>query len=121
MKRLTNNVKLGFQDSNKLPSYEGLWDRLKYYEELDEGGRMVELPYKLNSFIYKIEGDNTIERKIVDGFEIRRTKQGFELYVLTPIYDDIRQIGYNTVMLDWVFGTREEAEEKLKEWDKFDD
>lgn len=82
---------------------------------------MVELPYKLNSFIYKIEGDNTIERKIVDGFEIRRTKQGFELYVLTPIYDDIRQIGYNTVMLDWVFLTHEESEEKLKEMKKFDD
>lgn len=34
MKRLTNNIKLGFQDSNKLPSYVGLWDYLKKYEDI---------------------------------------------------------------------------------------
>ncbi|WP_143322541.1 hypothetical protein [Clostridium sp. HBUAS56010] len=33
MKRLTNDIKLGFQDSNKLPSYVGLWDQLKKYED----------------------------------------------------------------------------------------
>jgi len=33
MERLTNNIKLGFQDSSKLPSYAGLWDRLKSYED----------------------------------------------------------------------------------------
>ncbi|WP_313182093.1 hypothetical protein [Lacrimispora sp.] len=35
MKRLTNNIKLGFQDSSKLASYPGLWDRLKKYEDTD--------------------------------------------------------------------------------------
>gem|GEM_PF-5715330 len=33
MKRLTSNIKLGFQDSSKLASYPGLWDRLKRYED----------------------------------------------------------------------------------------
>ena len=35
MERLTNDKFLGSQDSSKLPSYAGIYERLKQYEDLE--------------------------------------------------------------------------------------
>ena len=90
-------------------------EKLAYYEDLEEIGKLIITPYKLNDTIYIIGDNDKIEEAIVDGFEIRRLRDGFELFVLIPIYDDIRQVGCKTILNDGVFLTREDAEEKLKE------
>lgn len=60
MERLTNNTKLGFQDSNKLPSYESLWDRLRYYEDLEESGKLIVLPCKIGDIVNNFNEDKEI-------------------------------------------------------------
>lgn len=41
------NFRLGFDDSNKLPSYEAIYERLRKYENAEEEGRLVVLPCKI--------------------------------------------------------------------------
>lgn len=65
MERLTNkNFKLGFDDSNKLPSYESIYERLRYYEDMKEDGRMSILPCKIGDTVYVIR--NSFEGIKVD-------------------------------------------------------
>ena len=88
---------------------------LKEYKDLEENGLLIKLPCKLNDTIYIIGDNDKIEDAIVDGFEIRRLRDRFEIFILIPIYDDIRQIGCQTMSQESVFLTRDEAELKLKE------
>ena len=51
--RLTDkNFRLGFDDSNKLPSYEAIYERLRKYETAEEEGRLVVLPCRTVYFIH---------------------------------------------------------------------
>lgn len=51
--RLTDkNFRLGFDDSNKLPSYEAIYERLRKYETAEDEGRLVALPCDTVYFIY---------------------------------------------------------------------
>lgn len=55
MERLTDdNFKLGFDDSNKLPSYESIYERLRYYEILAEQRKMMILPCKPGDTVYEL-------------------------------------------------------------------
>ena len=89
-------------------------EKLAYYEDLEEIGKLIITPYKLNDTIYIIGDNDKIEEAIVDGFEIRRLRDRFEIFILIPIYDDIRQIGCQTMSQESVFLTRDEAKLKLK-------
>ena len=96
------------------------WDymalkKLVRYEDLEESGKLFITPYKLNDVVYIIGDNDEIEKTFVDGFEIRRFRDGFEFFILIPIYDDVRQTGYQAMSQESVFLTREDAEEKLKE------
>ena len=86
---------------------------LKEYKDLEENGLLIKLPCKLNDTIYIIGDNDKIDEAIVDGFEIRRLRDRFEIFILIPIYDDIRQTGYQTMSQESVFLTREAAELKL--------
>ena len=81
---------------------------------LEESGSLFTTPYKLNDVVYIIGDNDEIKETSIDGFQIRKLNGGFELCILTPIYDDIRQTGYNVMAEDGVFLTREEAEVQLK-------
>lgn len=51
--RLTqNNFRIGFDDSNRLPSYEPIYEKLREYETAEEEGRLVALPCDTVYFIY---------------------------------------------------------------------
>lgn len=53
--RLTqNNFRLGFDDSNKLPGYEAIYEKIRKYENAEEEGRLVVLPCKVGEKIYAI-------------------------------------------------------------------
>lgn len=59
MERLTeDNFSLGFDDSNKLPSYESIYERLRYYEKMEEQGKMMILPCKPGDTVYFLENVN---------------------------------------------------------------
>ena len=88
---------------------------LKEYKNLEENGLLIKLPGKLNDTIYIIGDNDKIEEAIVAGFEISRLRDRFEIFILIPIYDDIRQIGYQKMSQESVFLTRDEAELKLIE------
>ena len=88
---------------------------LKEYKDLEENGLLIKLPCVVGDTIYIIGNNDKIEEAIVDGFEVRRLRDRFEIFILIPIYDDIRQIGYQTMSQESVFLTRDEAELKLKE------
>lgn len=124
MERLTNNTKLGFQDSNKLPSYEGLWDRLRYYEELEEEGKLIKLPCKVGSTVYILRKEKFIHHFGVEkGGVVKATvhgisKDNYEIkyyFHYTFGWEKICFEGDNSIFGKDVFLTREEAKEKLKE------
>lgn len=53
MERLTeDNFRLGFDDSNKLPSYESIYERLREYEKLEDQGTLLKLPCKPGDTVY---------------------------------------------------------------------
>ena len=81
-----------------------LAEKLKYYEDLAEQGRLIELPCAVGDTVYDIAGKE-IRKQIVDGIEY--TADGFFIYA----YEDewLGRFG------NLVFLTKEEAEAKLKE------
>lgn len=76
MKRLTNMIKLGFQDSDRLSSYMALWDRLKYYEDMEEQGKLLALPCKVGDIVWCITSDQYD-------------------YIVTPIECTVNEISVN--------------------------
>ena len=96
--RLTDkNFRLGFDDSNKLPSYEAIYERLRKYETAEEEGRLVVLPCKVGIRVYEI-----YQFCGYGAWEIEEHKIKLE---------DLDKIGKT------VFLTREEAKKALKEMD----
>ena len=82
-------------DSDKLPSYVAIYERLREYENLEEQGKLLKLPCEIGHRVYMIyqfcgEG----------AWEIQEHKIRLE---------DLENIGKT------VFLTRQEAEDKLAE------
>ena len=68
--RLTDkNFRLGFDDSNKLPSYEAIYERLRKYEDAEEDGRLVVLPCKVGDTVHVL-------RQSWNGWNIDKGKFG---------------------------------------------
>ena len=88
------NFRLGFDDSNKLPSYEAIYERLRKYETAEEEGRLVVLPCGTVYFIHN---------------KAIRTKSILDL-LLSEI-DGIDKGGEH-------WSTREKAEKALKEMEE---
>ena len=130
--RLTDkNFRLGFDDSNKLPSYEAIYERLRKYETAEEEGRLVVLPCKNwldivfgeQELFYGIDMDYIEKpiREITVHNEERFTwYDGWKTLVLEGVDEN--------GLLDWefapeeigktVFLTYEEAEKALEEIEK---
>ena len=71
--RLTDkNFRLGFNDSNKLPSYESIYEKLREYENADEEGRMMVLPCDTVYFIWnKSSGISHVRAKSILDLSLR--------------------------------------------------
>ena len=90
-----------------------LAEKLKHYEDLEEQGRLIELPCKIGDTVWNIRWwDNITESRVIDGETYFRhtmkhkvTKSQFSLC-------DYEELGKT------VFLTKEEAEAALKEVDK---
>lgn len=53
MERLTDkNFRIGFDDSDKLPSYVAIYERLRDYENLEEQGKLPKLPCAVGDTVY---------------------------------------------------------------------
>lgn len=51
--RLTErDFKLGYDDSNRLPSYESIYEKLRNYENTEEEGRLKIFPCKVGDYIW---------------------------------------------------------------------
>ena len=124
--RLTDkNFRLGFDDSNKLPSYEAIYERLRKYETAEEEGRLVVLPCKVGDTVYEIRSDYTKCSVCGDKFneyecqgcehecDSRKiyTIYEYTMYILEDIVQHIRCNNWGKT----IFTTREEAEKALKE------
>ena len=87
-----------------------MYNKLKGYEDLEEQGRLIELPCKIGDTVWDIKWwDDITETKVIDGEKYFRrvmkhkvTKSKFSLFD----YDNFGKT---------VFLTREEAEAALKE------
>lgn len=76
-----------------------MFEKLKHYEDLEEQGRLIELPCKVGDTVYVVDDDyEDIYDLSSQYYFIIECK--FELYMIT---------GLGT----WVFITKEEAEAKL--------
>lgn len=78
--------------------YEGI-AKLVHYEDLEEQGRLVELPCKVGDTVYAIEGNDIVKNKVT------------EIWFNT----DGRYVFTKEVIAKTVFLTKEEAEAKLAE------
>lgn len=130
MERLTvTGTNLGFIDSNTLPSYEAIYERLRKYEDLEEQGKLIKLPCKIGDEIFVIPSKANQGINIVNGHEElnRVYKQTVENYrVYRSGYMLITCGGISSVIEElyketW-FLTEDEAEAALKaissEWQK---
>ena len=102
------NRLLELSDENQFGANNAYY-KLKHYEDLEEQGRLIELPCKVGDTVWSTRWwDNKKISKKIDGetwykdiFQHKITKEKFSLYDLDKIGKD-------------VFLTKEEAEEKLK-------
>lgn len=95
MERLTMKTEDGYERVNIWTKNQQLIDKLAYYENLEEQGRLVKLPCKVEDDVYYILG-------ILNKTPCAIDKCTFEL-------SDINKIGKT------LFLTKSEAEAKLKE------
>ena len=92
---------------------EEMLEKLAHYEDLEEGGKLIELPCKIGDTVWNIRWwDDITETRVIDGETYFRhimkhkvTKSQFSLF-------DYEELGKT------VFLTKEEAEAALKEVDK---
>lgn len=73
MERLTDkNFRIGFDDSNKLPSYAALYERLREYENLEEQGKLLKLPCAVGDTLYSVGFRKTYCEKIENAYVANR-------------------------------------------------
>lgn len=105
MKRLTIKTEDGYERVSVRTKNQQLIDKLAYYEDLDEQGRLVKLPCKKGDTVYKVnEVREKVEQHKVIHFEVERVD--FDDYS----YCFLHHFGKT------VFFTKAEAEAKLKEY-----
>ena len=100
MGRLTKQIN-GIWDADRDSGYNSLdcAEKLAHYEDLEEQGRLIELPCALNTKVYFIG-------KRSDGSYVMFPKTLFT-------YDEC--IRHGKGIGEWLYATKEEAEAKLKE------
>lgn len=119
IERLTErDFKLGYDDSNRLPSYESIYEKLRNYENTEEERRLVILPKcKIGDTVYlPIDFQNKIYTGKVEGFEYAKMRNTWVVKIRTDdegtcyeAFEDFRK----TFFLDV-----EDAAKKLKEMKK---
>lgn len=110
------NFRLGFDDSNKLPGYEAIYEKLRKYENAEEEGRLVVLPCKIGDIIFCLCRIGIHQFKVLS-IEIYEYGAILELLYagnvencrFWRIYMESDDFGKK------LFTTREEAEKALKE------
>lgn len=81
-----------------------LANRLAHYEDLIEQGLMIELPCRVGDTVYSIEYDY-----YKDGLKVKDVKIKSLIHLMNIGLEEFNE---------WVFLTREQAEEKLKEMER---
>ncbi len=123
MERLTErDFRLGFDDSNKLPSYETIYERLRKYENLEEKNRLLKLPCAVGDTIYHLcrmdNGTHEIIEMKVCCVEpcggIRKHKEVSEIWNVYAETDYTKEYFKFFDFGREVFLSREEAESALK-------
>lgn len=87
--RLTErDFKLGYDDSNRLPSYESIYEKLRNYENTEEEGRLVVLPKcNIGDTVYlPIDFQNKIYTGTIEGFEYAKMRNKWVVKIRT--YDE---------------------------------
>lgn len=93
------------------PVYVKIIDRLAYYEDMEEQGRLVVLPCKVGDVVYTIENTEIVDWRI-SYIGLRPCNSGYaNLYNLKNQH--IVSVAFNDIGKT-VFLTREEAEQALK-------
>lgn len=93
-------INLGFIDSNTLPSYEAVYERLRKYEDLEEQGKLLKLPCAVGDTVYTVYSISE-DRKLIYDFKL-----------------DALHLALNAIKREFgktIFLTREEAKAALKE------
>lgn len=56
MERLTDkDFRIGFDDSDRLPSYVPIYEKLRNYEDLEEQGKLLKLPCAVGNTVYSLD------------------------------------------------------------------
>lgn len=85
-------------------------EKLKEYQQLEEQGRLIKLPYKIGTKVYNTTWwDDIQEKVVVKGKTYYRTIREHKVSKSTFDYSNIKEFGKT------VFLTRKEAEAKLEE------
>ena len=115
-RRLTYNYKDIFDTWDPIDVYDNDYSKINFqnvlrklahYEDLEEQGRLIELPCAMGDTVYDI-ADKKIRKQIVDGIEYMA--DGFFIYANEDEW--LGRLG------DLVFLTKAEAEAALKESEK---
>ena len=89
-------------------------EKLGKYEDLEEQDRLIKLPCKIGTEVYDITCWDDIEEKVVvKGKAYYRTVHKHKITKLPFTYSDIDDFGKT------VFLTKSEAEQKLKEMERY--
>ena len=109
------SFRIGFDDSNKLPGYEAIYEKLRKYENAEDEGRLVILPKcNIGDTVYiPIDFQNKIYTGTIEGFEYAKMCNKWVAKIRTDdgktCYEAFEDFGKT------VFFSREEAEKALKE------
>lgn len=112
MDRLTRRIGLNRVESDCLLASESEWNdfvndclkKLADYEDLIEQGKMIELPCRVGDTVYSVEYDY-----YKDGLKVKDVKIKSLIHLMNIGLEEFNE---------WVFLTREQAEEKLGEMER---
>lgn len=113
--RLTERGEYGHIDSNKLPSYVSIYEKLREYENTEEERRLVILPKcKIGDTVYlPIDFQNKIYTGEIEGFEYSKMRNAWVVKIRTDDEETCYEAFYDfekTFFLDV-----EDAAKALKE------
>ncbi len=113
-----SNCKYGFQycckeDWENCQTISDVIDKLAYYEDLEENGRLVKLPCKLGDTVYVPTRDFISELRIIH-ITISKNNTFFHWMLNAGIYPNLDGFSVDKIGKT-VFFTKSEAEAKLKE------
>lgn len=91
---------------------DGVYRKLKEYEDAEEQGRILRLPCKVGDTVYKI---NKASKKISKHKVLKIETEMMETFFTTKIWFENYDFTFAHRFGEVIFFTREEAEAKLKE------